>query len=79
MSDIAPPAVAKPWWASKMIWFNVLGLVTACAAAAELALPALQGAFPGSKILLVLAFVLPVGNAALRFITTTGIAWGWNK
>ena len=59
----------KPWWKSKTLWCNALALMLA---AAELKLNVLQGALPGG-LFTWLAFGLPVLNAALRLITTTGI------
>lgn len=62
------PAV-KPWYTSRTLWLNAFALSLA---AAESQLKVLQGALPGG-LLAWLAFVLPVLNAALRFITTTGV------
>ncbi len=59
----------KPWYLSKTLWFNAIVLALA---AAETQLKVLQGVLPGG-LYAWLAFVLPVGNAALRFITTTAI------
>lgn len=59
----------KPWWKSKTLWFNAVVLMLA---AAESQLNVLQGALPGG-LFAWLAFVLPVVNAALRFITSTGV------
>ena len=59
----------KPWWKSKTLWCNALALMLT---AAELKLNVLQGALPGG-LFIWLAFGLPVLNAALRLITTTGI------
>lgn len=59
----------KPWWKSKTLWVNAVVLMLA---AAESQLNVLQGALPGG-LYVWLAFVLPVANAALRFITSTAI------
>jgi hypothetical protein len=68
MNETSPPT--KPWWKSKTLWFNALALMLATA---EARLNVLQGALPGG-LFTWLAFGLPVLNAALRFITTTGIS-----
>jgi hypothetical protein len=65
----AVPAV-KPWYLSKTLWLNAVVLVLA---AAESQLNVLQGALPGG-LFAWLAFGLPVLNAALRFITSTGVS-----
>lgn len=74
MDDNTKPATAapKPWWRSRTIWFNT---VCALLATAEASLGVLQPALPVS-FFGVLAFVLAVGNAALRVITTTAITAG---
>ena len=59
----------KPWYKSRTLWFNALALALA---AAELQLNVLRGVLPGG-VYAWLAFVLPVGNAALRLITHTGV------
>lgn len=59
----------KPWYCSKTLWFNAIVLALA---AAETQLKVLEGVLPGG-LYAWLAFVLPVGNAALRFITSTAI------
>lgn len=59
----------KRWYRSKTLWFNAIVLALA---AAETQLKVLEGVLPGG-LYAWLAFVLPVGNAALRFITTTAI------
>lgn len=63
----------KPWWQSKTVWFNALGFVATCVAAAEMALPVLKGAYDGNTLFVLMAFVLPIGNAGLRFITQTAV------
>jgi len=59
----------KPWYRSKTLLFN---LVVLMAAAAESQLNVLKDVLPGG-LYAWLAFVLPVGNAALRFISSTSI------
>jgi hypothetical protein len=59
----------KRWYRSKTIWFNLIILMLA---AAETQLNVLQGILPGG-LYAWLAFVLPVGNAGLRFISTTAL------
>jgi hypothetical protein len=59
----------KPWYLSKTLWFNAICLALA---AAETQLKVLQGVLPGG-VYAWLAFVLPVGNAALRFVTSTAV------
>lgn len=59
----------KPWYQSKTLWFNAIVLMLA---AAEAQLGVIKDALPGG-LFAWLAFVLPVVNALLRFITTTGI------
>lgn len=63
----APPAATKPWWQSRTLWFNA---VCAALAAAEAGTGLLQPLLPVPAYA-ALAFVLPVGNAALRAITST--------
>lgn len=60
----------KCWYRSRTLWFNLVVLMLA---AAETQLQVLQGVLPGG-LYAWLAFVLPIGNAALRFITTTAIS-----
>jgi hypothetical protein len=67
----AVPPTPKRWFKSRTLWVNFFGICLACLVAVEQLLPTLQGVLPGSKITLVLALVLPVLNAALRFINTT--------
>lgn len=63
------PRLAKPWWHSKTLIFNAL-----CSAlgAAEAGMGLLQPALPINAYA-GLAFVLAVGNAALRVVTTTAL------
>lgn len=63
----------KRWWRSKTLWLNALGFVLTCTAAAEMALPALNGLFDGSRLFLGISFLLPIANAALRFLTQTAV------
>lgn len=63
------PAPAKPWWKSRTLWFNAACLALG---AAEAQLGVLKDTLPGG-LFAWLAFVLPVGNAVLRFVTTTGV------
>lgn len=66
---------AKPWWHSRTLWLNAVVLALA---AAESQLQVLQPLLPVNVFSLV-AFVLPVANAALRFVTTQGVALGAPK
>lgn len=59
----------KRWYRSKTLWFNAIVLALA---AAETQLNVLQDVLPGG-LYAWLAFVLPVGNAVLRFLTTTAV------
>lgn len=68
MSDVTTDC--KPWWQSKTMWFNAMCLA---AAAAESQLSVLKDVLPGG-LYTWLAFVMPVGNAALRFISASGIS-----
>lgn len=61
---------SKPWWRSKTLWFNALVLMLA---AAEVQLQVLKDVLPGG-LFAWLAFVLPIGNAALRLITNAALA-----
>jgi hypothetical protein len=60
---------SKRFYRSKTLWFNAIVLALA---AAEAQLNLLKGVLPGD-LYTWLAFVLPVGNAALRFITSSAI------
>jgi hypothetical protein len=64
-----PTVNGKPWYHSKTIWFNALCLVLG---AVELNFKLLEGHIPGA-VYSALAFVLPIGNVLLRFITTTAL------
>jgi hypothetical protein len=60
---------AKPWYASRTLWFNgVMGAATAAEAAVGMLQPVL-----GDAAYATLAFVLVVGNAALRALTVQPI------
>lgn len=59
----------KPWYKSKTVWFN---LVVSILAAAELNLKLMQP-YIGVEFFQLISFVLIVGNAALRFISTQPI------
>lgn len=63
---IAVGAPSKSWWRSRTLWFNALCLMLA---AAELQLGVIRDKLPGG-LYAWLAFALPLGNAALRAITT---------
>jgi hypothetical protein len=63
-------AAPKPWWHSKTLWFN---LVVALLAAAEAGFSILQPLLPVNAYA-ALTFLLTVGNAGLRVITTTALA-----
>ena len=65
---------AKLWWQSRTLWFNAMMLALA---AAEAQLGVLKDLLPGG-LFAWLAFALPVGNAALRVITTSALA-GYQK
>ena len=73
----SPPAprtldaiTAKPFWHSRTLWFN-----TICAAlgAAEASMGLVQASLPVNAYG-ALAFVLAVGNTALRVVTTQALA-----
>lgn len=59
----------KRWYCSKTLWFNLILLMLA---AAETQLNVLKDVLPGG-LYAWLAFILPVGNAALRFLSTTAL------
>ena len=68
--EIVVAAPVKHWWKSRTLWFN---LIVAAVAAAELGFPALKPLLPDNLYLL-LTFVLVVGNALLRAVTTKALA-----
>lgn len=60
----------KLWWQSKTLWFNAI-----CAALATLeASTDLLKPYVGNGLYVALAVALPVVNAALRVLTTQGVA-----
>lgn len=59
----------KPWPHSRTLWFNA---ICSALAAAEASFNMVQPLLP-INVYTLLAFVLPVGNAALRILTTTAI------
>ncbi|MDZ7920738.1 hypothetical protein [Rhodoferax sp.] len=59
----------KRWYCSKTLWFNLILLMLA---AAETQLNVLKDVLPGG-LYAWLAFILPIGNAALRFVSTTAL------
>lgn len=65
-------AVVKPWYHSKVLWFNLLaaGLI-----ALESQFAMLQPYLPGSVYAWV-ATALTVGNAVLRVVTAAPLAFG---
>lgn len=60
---------AKPWWQSRTLWVNAIVLALA---AAEDHIGLLQPVLPVNVYQLI-AFALPVVNAALRIVTTQGV------
>ena len=66
---VVTAAPTKPWWRSRTLWFNGLCLVLA---AAESQLGVVKDVLPGG-LFPYLAFGLPLGNAALRAITSRGV------
>ncbi len=66
MSD---EAQRKPWYLSKTLWFNALvGALVAAEASFQLLQPVLSVNVYGAA-----SFLLTVGNAFLRVITTQGV------
>lgn len=59
----------KPWWESKIIWFNLFALALA---ALEASLSELRGHIPGG-LFAWLAVILPIVNIGLRFVTRLGV------
>lgn len=64
--------LAKPWWASKVLWVNAIaaGLI-----ALEASMGVMQPYLP-VNFYLMMAIVLPVVNAILRVITTQALVMG---
>jgi hypothetical protein len=59
----------KKWWKSKTIWFN---LIMSALVALEASISQLSALVPANWYAII-AVILPVGNAMLRIISTTGI------
>ena len=75
MPDGLPPPILlalprKRWWRSRTLWFNAL---VAALTAAEMSLHVVQPLL-GEHTYQVIAFVLAVGNAALRMVSTQALA-----
>lgn len=68
--QVTPPR--KPWWASRTMWLNLL---VALLAVAESRFALLQPLLP-VNVYAAIAFALPVANALLRVVTTTGLQFG---
>lgn len=60
----------KKWYKSKTIWFNAL---VAASVAAETSFEILKPFLP-VDLYAITTFALVVGNAFLRFVTTTGVS-----
>lgn len=60
----------KRWWKSKTLWFNS---IMAALVALEASIGQLSAIIPANWYAII-ATVLPVGNAILRVISTTGIS-----
>lgn len=59
----------KPWYKSKVIWFNIIvAMLAALEASAAMIQPFIKGNVYGWGLLL-----LTAGNAGLRIITTQGL------
>lgn len=68
MNDVVI-AEKKPWYKSKVIWFNlIVAMLAALEASASMIQPYIQGNVYGYGMLL-----LTIGNAGLRIITTQAI------
>lgn len=65
-------ATVKPWYHSKVLWFN---LIAAALIALEAQFSMLQPYLPGSVYAWV-ATALTVGNAVLRVVTAAPLAFG---
>ena len=75
MPDGLPPPIfltlpRKRWWRSRTLWFNA---VVAGLTAAEMSLQLMQPLL-GDHTYQLIAFVLAVGNAVLRLISTQALA-----
>ena len=62
----------KPWWRSRVMWFNT---ICAAVAAAEAGAGLLQPLLP-VNVYALLVFALTVGNSVLRVLTNQGLAQG---
>lgn len=63
----------KPWWKSKTLWLNLLGvMLTAGIAIAEANLASIKG-LVSPAVYLYIAIGLAAANAGLRFITSQSI------
>lgn len=59
----------KPWYKSKVIWFNIIvAVLAAIEASAAMIQPFVQGNIYGYGLL-----ILTAGNAGLRIITSQGL------
>lgn len=71
MTNINDVTIAekKPWYQSKVIWFNMLvAILAALEASASMIQPFVHGNVYGYGLL-----ILTVGNAGLRIITSQGL------
>lgn len=66
----ATQPTCKPWWCSRVLWFNA---ICAALAAAEAGAGLLQPLLP-VNVYALLAFALSVGNSVLRVLTSQGLA-----
>lgn len=63
-------ARSKPWWRSRTLWFNAIAFALI---AAEANVRTLQSVISDGELFAIVAFALPVINAALRVITTAPV------
>lgn len=56
----------KKWYKSKVIWFNIIGIVVAAA-------QELLTVFQDATLSKIAVFVIAIGNIWLRILTTQGI------
>ena len=61
----------KAWWRSRTLWLNLLMMLLALA---ETNFRVLQPMLP-VNVFAVIAFVLPIANAALRLVTNSALQW----
>jgi hypothetical protein len=66
------PSSSKPFWKSKVLWFNIL---VAALAAGEASLHFIQPNIP-MNVYGIIAVVLAVGNSILRVISTATLTKG---